>query len=149
MGTVATRVGRLSLPNHVYHVTSVTVGRRRLFDSFLLASTCARTFANSARSERAELLAWVLMPDHVHWLIHLGASCSLASCVRRLKSASARQLRRDHQAVPAVWQPGYFDHALRDDESVEGVARYIVANPLRAGLVTSVRDYPFWDAIWL
>ena len=42
-----------------------------------------------------------------------------------------------------------YDHALRADEDVLAAARYIVANPLRAGLVGSIRDYPFWDAVWL
>ncbi|MFP3408382.1 transposase, partial [Pseudomonas sp. SIMBA_065] len=48
-----------------------------------------------------------------------------------------------------IWQPGYQDHALRREERLVHVARYIVANPLRAGLVKSVRDYPHWDAVWL
>ncbi|MNN75503.1 hypothetical protein D3C81_1918110 [compost metagenome] len=48
-----------------------------------------------------------------------------------------------------VWQSGYHDHALRRDEDLKAAARYLVANPLRAGLVKSVRDYPFWNAVWL
>lgn len=149
MGTIATRRGRVSLPHQIYHVTTTTMDRRPLFDSFSIASTCARTFANSVQSEHSELQAWVLIPDHVHWLIQLRESGSLAACVRRLKSASARQIRHEHPTVHAVWQSGYYDHALRKDESVETMARYIVANPIRAGLVTSVRNYPFWDAVWL
>jgi REP element-mobilizing transposase RayT len=46
-------------------------------------------------------------------------------------------------------QRAFYDHALRQDEDVQGVARYIVANPLRAGLVENIGDYPLWDAIWL
>ena len=149
MGTIATRRGRISLPQQIYHVTTATMNRRQLFDSFPVASACARTFAGSIGSERANLLAWVLMPDHVHWLIQMSELCSLAACVRRLKSASARQIRHEHPTVHSVWQRGYYDHALRNEESVEAVARYIVANPIRAGLVRSVRDYPFWDAVWL
>ena len=42
-----------------------------------------------------------------------------------------------------MWQRDYYDHALRKDKSVEAVARYIVANPLRSGLVKSVRQYAF------
>jgi len=41
------------------------------------------------------------------------------------------------------------DHALRTDENLLNVARYIIANPLRAGLVTRIGDYPLWDSIWL
>jgi hypothetical protein len=48
-----------------------------------------------------------------------------------------------------VWKPGFHDRALRHEDSMVDAARYIVANPLRAGLVERVGDYPFWDAIWL
>jgi putative transposase len=43
----------------------------------------------------------------------------------------------------------FYDHAVRKDEDVQGIARYIVANPLRAGLVKHIGYYPLWDAIWL
>ncbi len=48
-----------------------------------------------------------------------------------------------------VWQQGFHDHALRREEDAVHVARYIVANPLRAGLVGRIGDYPLWDAAWL
>jgi hypothetical protein len=48
-----------------------------------------------------------------------------------------------------VWQTSFHDHALRREEDVLSVARFVVANPLRAGLVKSLRDYPHWDAVWL
>jgi hypothetical protein len=48
-----------------------------------------------------------------------------------------------------VWQKGFYDHALREGEALQNVARYIVANPLRAGLVAHIGDYPLWDAVWL
>jgi len=48
-----------------------------------------------------------------------------------------------------LWQKGYFDRALRREEDLKAMARYIVANPLRAGLVEHIGQYPLWDAIWL
>jgi hypothetical protein len=48
-----------------------------------------------------------------------------------------------------IWQRGFFDRAIRKDDDLLGIARYIVANPLRAGIVDSVGDYPLWDAMWL
>ena len=47
------------------------------------------------------------------------------------------------------WQSGFHDHALRTEEDVRNVARYVIANPQRAGLVEHVSDYPWWDARWL
>ena len=48
-----------------------------------------------------------------------------------------------------VWDKAYHDHALRKDEDVKRVARYIVANPLRKRLVDKIVDYPLWDAVWI
>jgi putative transposase len=60
-----------------------------------------------------------------------------------MKIFSARRIGR------RIWQTGFHDHALRADEDVVRVARYIVANPLRAGLVSSPGEYPHWDAVWV
>ncbi|MNN82247.1 hypothetical protein D3C81_1991650 [compost metagenome] len=49
----------------------------------------------------------------------------------------------------SLWQQGYHDRALRRDEDLVKLARYVVANPLRAGLVEKLGDYPLWDAIWV
>jgi hypothetical protein len=48
-----------------------------------------------------------------------------------------------------VWQKGLHDRAIRVDEDIVAIARYIIANPIRAGLVKSIQEYPHWDAIWL
>jgi len=57
-------------------------------------------------------------------------------------------LNLQRQANGEVWQEGFHDHALRREEDLQATARYIIGNPVRAGLVPSVRDYPHWDAIW-
>ena len=48
-----------------------------------------------------------------------------------------------------VWAAGYHDRALRAEVDIPHVARYLVLNPVRAGLVARVGDYPFWDAVWI
>ncbi len=91
----------------------------------------------------AETLAFVVMPDHVHWLVQLKDAVSLGNVVRRFKARVSIVL-----GAP-VWQRGFHDHAVRKDEDMVEAARYIVANPVRAGLVRRIGDYPHWDAVWL
>ncbi len=88
------------------------------------------------------------MPDHLHWLIQL-QEIPLPKLVLQLKSRSAISIDKARNASGRVWQKGFHDHALRKEEGLTATARYIVANPLRAGLVQRVGDYPHWDAIWL
>ena len=94
-------------------------------------------------------LAWVLMPDHLHWLFALQQSVTLGQVVHLLKGRSGRAVNQRFNRVESVWQRAYYDHALRREEDVLKVARYIVANPLRAGLVKKIGNYPHWDAVWL
>jgi len=89
------------------------------------------------------------MPDHVHWLMQLDGALDLSRCVQKLKSLTVKELRRCGFSNSAIWQRGFHDRALRDEEDLKTVARYVIANPVRAGLVDSIRDYPFWDAAWI
>ena len=73
-------------------------------------------------------------------VLHQG---KLSDAVRLMKGRSARAMGH------TVWQANYFDHAVRQDEDMRKIARYIVANPLRANLVERLGDYPLWDAVWL
>jgi REP element-mobilizing transposase RayT len=137
------RKGRVSLGNQVYHVTTATLGREPVFADFHAARILISALRHAAHEKRAQTLAFVVMPDHLHWLMQLGESRGLSAVVGAMKSVVAHRLGR------RIWQAGFYDHALRGDEDLPGVARYIVANPLRAGLAQKLGDYPHWDAVWL
>ncbi len=139
------RTGRQSINGQVYLVTTVTHQRETLFTQWGASRSVAQELHQLAH---ANLLAWVLMPDHLHCLIQLEGG-SLGSFMQRLKSLTAISLNKALTRTGKVWQSGYHDHALRHEEDLKAAARYLVANPLRAGLVRSLGDYPFWDAAWL
>ena len=66
------RRGRVSLPGQVYHVTASTLGRRPWFADFHVGCEAVRAFHQQVALADARLLAWVLMPDHGHWLLQMG-----------------------------------------------------------------------------
>lgn len=137
------RKGRVSLPNHAYLVTIVAASRKPVFASFSAARIAVRCFHDDAIVRRAQTLVFIVMPDHIHWLLQLREAGSLPEAVRIYKAKVSLILGQ------RIWQRGFHDHALREDEDLRGIARYIIANPLRAGLAESVGEYPHWDAIWL
>ncbi len=147
-GQQALRKGRFSETGRIYHVTSATFQRLPIFDNFRAARCLVAEMRAVQEDGWVNTLAWVIMPDHFHWLIEQG-SRDLPRTLQRLKSRSAIGINRLCRISGQVWQRGYYDHALRHDENIHKVARYIAANPLRAGLVKSLGDYPHWDAIWL
>jgi putative transposase len=137
------RIGRHSQAGQVYLLTMVTLNRQPFFAQFQAARCLIRTLQAEERLGRASTWAYVLMPDHLHWLMQLGEEVDLARCVQGVKSLVSRQLGE------TVWQAGFHDRAMRKEEDLHALARYMVANPLRAGLVKCVGDYPHWDAMWL
>ena len=140
------RHGRINEPGRIYHVRFSTHRGRPFLSELAVARCVIRGLMASA--SQGETLCYVVMPDHVHWLLRPGEATDLSAVVQKTKSLASRNSRRAGRAAFG-WQPGFFDRALRRDEDLASVARYIVANPVRAGLVSSVRDYPHWDAVWL
>jgi putative transposase len=143
------RKGRYSEEGQVYFVTMVTQDRRPYFSDFYMARKVIKQIGLLHNEKKLYSYAWVIMPDHVHWLFQLGDNQSLSKVVNFFKGRTARILNRDMNKKGKFWQSAYHDHAIRKDESIKQIARYIVANPLRAKLVERIEDYPHWDADWL
>ena len=138
-GYAALRKGRVSIANQIYHITSATRDRVRYFEDFQLARSLIKEF----HRQDIETLAFVVMPDHFHWLVQLNDKPKeLASYVRSIKCAVAKR-------YSVEWQKGFYDRAIRKEDDLAGIARYIILNPVRANLVNTVREYPHWDAVWL
>ncbi len=148
-GTRSLRVGRRSAPNQIYHVITATHQREDVFSSFTLGREVVHKLREARESDLASTIAFVVMPDHMHWLMQLGHKQTLSECVRWVKARSAYAVNRRRMSTRPVWQSGFFDAAVRHEESLVALSRYIVANPLRAGLVDSIGDYPLWDAVWM
>ena len=148
-GHAALRRARASEPHRLYHVTIVTAGRQPLFLDFATACAVARLTRLPSLWRGSRALCWVLMPDHLHLLLALGEGDSLPGVMARVKSAMSRQANKVTQRKGAVWQRAYHERALRKDDDAVALARYIIGNPLRAGLVGRIGEYPFWDATWL
>ena len=150
-------IGRYSGSGQVYLVTTVTAQRWPFFSDFNVARCVVGEMRRVNDAGYVNSMAWVLMPDHLHWLFQLGENCTLAQVMQNFKGRSslAVKLLAEKQAVgqavmpESIWQRAYHDRALRQEDDVLSVARYLAANPLRAGLVASLSDYAHWDAVWV
>jgi REP element-mobilizing transposase RayT len=142
------RTGRYAEPNRIYLLTTNTLGREPVFADFALGRLVVHQFCRAHDLGLAKSLAWVVMPDHFHWLVEL-ENCSLRKLMRQTKSLITRDVNLSNGRSGPLWQQGYHDRALRREEDLVKLARYVVANPLRAGLVEKLGDYPLWDAVWV
>jgi putative transposase len=141
--------GRVSIPGNAYHITTCTEGRQPFFEDFQNGRLLVMEMRQLHEQQWVNSLAWVIMPDHFHWLFQLNEPLSLSELVKKIKARSSIVINARMGRQGSLWQRGFHDHALRGDENVRAVARYIAANPLRAGIVEHIGDYPLWDAIWL
>lgn len=148
-GYLALRRGRWSEAQRIYLLTTVARRREPLFSGWPPGWLMARILADARLWQPSQLLCWVLMPDHWHGLVSLGDGQMLPALMNRVKGSSARVFNRQSGREGRVWEDGFHDHAVRREEDLLAMARYVVANPVRAGLVARVGDYPFWDACWL
>lgn len=136
------RKGRVSIPSQIYSITTVTQSREPIFSDFCAARTLIRILKAHEEANDAKTLCFVVMPDHLHWLMELQHRKSLSQNIQSVKSQTSKSPGK------SIWLRGFHDRAIRRDDDIVAIARYIVSNPIRAGLVRHVSDYPHWDAIW-
>ena len=97
-------------------------------------------------STRYHLLAWVVMPNHVHVLIETVAGCPLSAIVHSWKSYTAKAANQLLVRSGVFWNPDYFDRAIRDERHLASAVVYIHNNPVKAGLVRRPEDWMFSSA---
>ena len=96
----------------------------------------------TATAASFELLTYTVMPDHVHVLaLATSEAASPVRFVQRFKQATGYEFKQ--RAGDGLWQQSFFDHVVRGDEDVLPIARYIIDNPVEAGLMEAGRRWPF------
>ena len=94
-----------------------------------------------------ELLALVVMPDHVHVALNaladMDGQISLAEILQTIKGTSSHRINKELGRRGTVWQQESFDRALRREEHLASKIEYMLLNPVRAGLVRDPMAYPW------
>ena len=138
------RLDLIYIDQPLFFVTFATRDRRKL-PSLGRAQAALEEYGRRGASDfNVALGRYVMMPDHVHLFVRGGPDFVLSSWVGGLKRALSAALK-----APQLWQPGFFDHVLRSDESYAEKWNYVRDNPVRAGLVTSADDWPYQGEIVL
>jgi putative transposase len=137
----------MRLPNfdylgpHQYFLTFCVRDRLPVFSDRAIADQTLTQFRRTASLEQFALLAYCLMPDHAHLLAQGVRDDSDFRRFAKMAKQRSGGLYARTQHSP-LWQPGYFERVLREEDDARILARYIVNNPVRARLVESPADYP-------
>ncbi len=92
------------------------------------------------------LLAYALMPDHVHLIVVPSEASSLSRIMQSIKGRFARFWNRRSGSAGSLWQARYYESAVRTEAQLRRWIEYIDQNPLRAGLTVTPEEYPYCSA---
>ena len=124
----------------VYFVSTQTAGRKPFFRHERWARLMLATI-DHYRESGYELHAFVIMPDHLHLLITPFES--VEKSVQLIKGGFSFRAKRELEWNGDIWQPGFTDHRIRDEEDRGRQLEYIRRNPIEARLVEDVALYEF------
>ena len=168
------RLTHLYEPGMVYLLTTNTHRREPVFANPSFAQAAHEDIAFYACKFSATSAAHVIMPDHFHWIIHpspqdferfareekqTGGKYAhaperfyLSKIMEDYKRHVSFVVNNERDARGAqVWQDGFRDDGLRMSDAIRAAVRYVVMNPVKAGLVQAPEEYLYlaWDAAWL
>ena len=150
-GQSALRKWRISSPGSVYSVTKcvhnrrypliadpINLDRRSAVPEVVIG--CIR-WLHEARRVRCH--GYVVMADHVHMALAVGGGQDLSKVMSSFGKYTAREINRLLERQGRFWQPGFYDHRIRDERALIRHLRYMVENPKRSGYVGTGEDWPF------
>ncbi len=138
------RKGRHSIPGVYYFLTLTVLDRSPLLATNKIANIIFESFDWLETKERLRWFCIVVMPDHIHAVIQLRSQQTLSRLMQSFKSFTAKEINTQLGRSGSFWQKTYYEHGIRQDESLNAIIQYCYENPVRRGLVSSARDYPYW-----
>jgi leucyl-tRNA synthetase len=129
----------LNLPGATYFVTWKTIEGKPLSDTERQATLDALLHFDG---ERCRTYAAVVMSNHVHWIVRPFEGTTLDSLVENVKRFSATQINKGRGVQGYLWDPERFDHIIRDLRYFDEFLRYVVGNPVEAGVARQIWEYP-------
>jgi len=143
---IANRPKRLDGVSYVgferYFLTICTAFRRPFFATSSVATDVAAQLLHNSDHFEFAVLAYCLMPDHLHALVEARSEQSdFRAFVKRFKQTTGYRHRQ--LTNQPLWQPGFHERVLRNDEASAAIVRYILENPVRAGIARQIGQYPF------
>jgi len=127
---------------YAYFLTICTFSRKPWFVNRDDVNAAMSHLLRTGKAYGFAIVAYCFMPDHLHALVEgarVDSDFVRWTAMFKQQSAFAHLIKRRRR----LWQPGYFEHVIRREEDYLGIAAYIVANPIRAGLCHELVDYPY------
>ena len=126
-----------------YFVTTATKNRQNIFLNSKMCRILLVTIEYYKTIFDYKVHGYCLMPDHLHLILTPTSKYNLSVIMKMIKGTFARKVNKLTNHSGSLWQFRYFDEAIRSHSQMVKQLDYTHNNPIKAGLVTSIEDYPF------
>ena len=126
---------------YIYFITCLTYKKKPYFTDGPVVDGVFTMLNRVSCRYGFNTLAYCFMPDHFHLLTEGMENSSLPEYIRRFKQVSSYAFNKNYNG--RLWQRSYYDHVLRKEQSIMEVAKYILDNPVRKGIVREYTEYPY------
>ena len=134
-------------PNHVYFATICARHLTNPFNREELVKEVIQSLLWSREHSRFRLYCYCLMPDHLHLAVSPGeCGWKLSRSIGAFKSYTTHRSWQ-YGFRGKLWQKSWYDHIARKEEDLVAICQYILANPVRKGLVKHAEDWPYSDMV--
>jgi REP element-mobilizing transposase RayT len=139
------RLRRLVVSHRWFFVTCRLLPRRRILSELEFA--CLARVIHERREEHGFLLtAWVFLPDHWHAIFYPRYPLTISGVMESIKVGATKRINRSQRESGLLWQPRFFDRALRTVKEYNEKVQYIHLNPVKAGLASRPEEWP-WSSV--
>jgi len=133
-------------PAATYFVTTNTWQRRALFSNPSIAEVVERKLFEYRDKGCYLVHSYVVMTEHAHVILTPGPTTTLEKVVQLFKGGSSREIGKLMPLRYPVWQAGFTEHQVRNEEDFQTHSKYIDTNPVKARLVGRPENYLFSSA---
>jgi len=145
--------------SHAHFVTFSCYRRRRILDDNRAKGIVIHFLADQLRKADGSCMGFVIMPDHVHAIVHFKQAGMLSQFMQQWKRRSSIKLKewiKKHLRAYAtsigmsepIWQARYYDFNVFSQKMINEKLEYMHNNPVKAGLVAKVEDWKHGSARW-
>jgi putative transposase len=113
-----------------------------LFQTERMADLFIDVLRSTMRSGRMIVHDFVVMPNHVHMLITVCGDMSIEKAMQLIKGGFSFRAKKELGFGGEIWQRGFSDVRINNEQSFQQHREYIDNNPVKAGLANSPEEYP-------
>jgi putative transposase len=140
------RIARITGAGYPHHIVERGNNRERIFANPIDYEKYLSFLSKYAEEREVAVLAYCLMPNHIHLLVRPSGEETLAKMMQGVTLCYSKYFNRENGRTGRLWECRYYSTVIDGDRYLWTVTKYIENNPVRAGMVKKPEDYPYSSA---